>query len=787
MKLSLRRAFRWAGLGVLLLLCLSLVGVATGWLALRGSLGRLDGSLRLDGLSDTVTVERDEIGVPTIRAKSRADASRALGFLHAQDRFFQMDISRRAGAGELAALFGPIAVDFDWRHRVHRPRVRAQTARAQTPADDAALLQAYTEGVNAGLASLRVRPPEYLALRTAPEPWRSEDLFLVAYAMFADLHDTEGGQDYRQECLRKVFSPEVLAFLESSDPVWSAAIDGTIPAPVAMPAADQLDFRPANGAATPSSERRGYFKGSNSWAVNGRRSSHPGAIVANDMHLGLRVPNTWYRVRLIYDDPQTGRVDVVGVTLPGTPVIVSGSNGYIAWANTASCVDISDLVLLDRDPADARRYRTPEGWRELERRPEEIMVLRQTNVTRVVEETIWGPLVTHGTNTYALACTTHFPEAVNLGLIRVEQSRDTETALRRANVSGTPVNNFLVGDRKGAMGYSLLGRLPRRVGFDGATPSSWADGQCGWRGWLTSDEYPRFLNPADNALWTANNRVLGSPEYLSAHIVDEDNGARAQQIRDRLLALEQASERDLWEIYRDDRALFLQPWQGSLSVVLTASTNRSAPMARELVENWGARAATNSAGYRLVRSYRDEVLHLVFAPFQRQLSSAGFEFSVGTDAAAWRLLRERPSHLLNPACASWDALLQTALDHALERGFEVGKGHLAAATWGERNRLGMMHPLSQGVPRLSRYLDMPNVPISGDSFMPKVHGDGFGVSERMVVAPGREADGLYNMPGGQSGHFLSPFYRSEMDSWLNVEPRPLLPGKALYRLVLHPR
>ena len=624
--------------------------------------------------------------------------------------------------------------------------------------------------------------------------------------MFGDLHDISGYNDYHEAVLRKALSPAALAFFDSPDIDWAAALDGSaLPRPP-IPTAEEFSAEDARAAdtlveAVPGTDlsaqddspaglqrhRMGEL-GSNNWAVDGRRTATGSAIVANDMHLELSVPNTWFRARLIYHDPELGQQDVTGVTLPGTPVVVSGSNGHIAWGNTFSCLDITDLVTLEFDPANTRRYRTPSGWRELEEFTESIVVRGSTIVSVKVEETIWGPVVNRGGDRYALACTMHDPQAFNLGFIRLERARDVETALHLANLAGTPVNNFVVGDKAGNIGYSLLGRLPNRIGFDGSVPCSWADGSKRWEGFLPPERYPRLINPSGGALWSANSRTLGSPEYLGLHLSSPDNGARAGQIRDALMETNKTSEAALWAIYHDDRALFLERWQKLMLAVLErgAATNNSWREAKNYVAAWGARAAVDSQGYRLVRGFRTYALRLLMLPVNGRLAKYDMPTEmIYPEDAAWTMLEERPAHLLHSQFKSYDELLGRAVDRLLaelrRRGIPLAK-----ATWGERNHLGVRHPLSLVVPRLGRWLDMPDVVLSGDSHMPKVHGPGFGVSERMIVSPGHEQDGLFNMPCGQSGHFLSPFYRAEMDAWLQVQPRPFLPGPTKHELELHP-
>ena len=471
--MNIRRVLRWAGVlfgGVVLL---ALIAVIVLWWSLRASLAQLDGRRTLPGLQAGVRIERDNLGVPTIYATNRMDATRALGFLHAQERFFQMDLSRRAGAGELCELVGPMTLGRDRQARVHRPRARAKRALELAPPNEVACLRAYAEGVNAGLDALGARPPEYLMLRAAPARWQIEDTYLVTYAIFAELHDIEGYTDYHEEVLRAALSPAALAFFNSPDIAWSAALDGSTPAAPPIPSPEdfavtnrspRLGAAPALGPVlagglegsstfpveagcqirSPKSEGRRKSEvrspklipdeaseeeqaGSNNWAVDGRRSGTGAAIVANDMHLGLTVPNTWYRARLIYNDQELGLQDIVGVTMPGAPAVVAGSNRHLAWALTASCLDTTDLVKLELDPANPRRYRTPSGWQEFQQFSETIHVRGGTNVELAVAETIWGPVVKRGKTQFALACTLH----ESAGYSTCAPSRWSARAIRR--------------------------------------------------------------------------------------------------------------------------------------------------------------------------------------------------------------------------------------------------------------------------------------------------------------------------------------------------------------------
>lgn len=772
------------------------------WARLCASLPALDGARRLPGLTGTVRVERDALGVPTIRAASRLDAIRALGFVHAQDRFFQMDLLRRASAGELAALLGPSLVDTDRKVRLHRLRRTAKQAVARAPAAERAALTAYGEGVNAGLAALAAPPWEYLALRQSPRPWHEDDPVLVVLAMFLSLQESDGSGEIRQALLADLLPAQLAAFLAPPGTEWDAALDGSSFASPPTPGAEVLDLR-IRPAAARAGRRRAHedddtpAAGSNSWAIAARRSRHGGAMVASDMHLGLDVPPVWYRAVLEWPEPAAagGRRRLAGVTLPGAPALVAGSNGRVAWGFTNAQVDVSDVVVLEPVPGDPSAYLAPGGPRRLETLTETVEVSHAAPVQVAIEQSMWGPVLgsDHRGRRLALRWVAHEPEAVDLGLLAVADAPDLETALDLASRAGIPAQNFVCADSGGRIGWTIAGRIPRRVGLDGSRPESWADGTRRWAGWLDPTEVPRLVDPADGMLWTANNRVAGGVALAVLGDGGYDLGARAGQIRDGLRALAAAGERDLLALQLDDRARFLERWHRLALATLTPAAcggnPRRADLRRVMETTWTGHASVDSPAYRLVRELRVEVARRALQPLVAACARGGDEFPVlrlpRFEGPLWRLLTERPRHLLAPEYADWDALVLASLDTVAARAVEAS-GSLAAHTWGRRNTVRIRHPLSRALGPLAALLDLPPLQLPGDGHMPRVQGVAFGASERFVVSPGREGSGLFHMPGGQSGHPLSPFYRAGYRSWADGEPAPFLPGAATHTLVLVP-
>jgi penicillin amidase len=382
---------------------------------------------------------------------------------------------------------------------------------------------------------------------------------------------------------------------------------------------------------------------------------------------------------------------------------------------------------------------------------------------------------------------------MNLRFFAIETAQSLDQALDIANRSGIPAQNFVVATSDGHIGWSIAGRIPRRVGFDGRVPVSRADGTRRWDGWMAPEEYARVVDPPSGRIYTANNRVAGGAFFQALGLGSYDEGARARQIRDDLLAIGRATPADMLKVQLDDRAVFLERWRGlALSVLSDAAVagNQARQEFRRLVrDTWSGRASIESAGYRLVRAFRLKVAAFAFGPVLEPVRKADPSFpatpGLAYEGPLWRLVAEQPRHLLSPAYAGWNGLLLAAADGVAKDLTEGGRP-LEGRTWGERNTVQIRHPLTRALPLLSRWLDMPPEELPGDSNMPRVQSPEFGASERLAVSPGREEEGYFHMPGGQSGHPLSPYYRAGHRAWAQGEPASFLPGPAVHRLRLAP-
>ena len=822
-------------LATVLVLALALVAFAL-WEVHR-SIPTLDGQVRLTGLQAPVTISRDALGTAVVKGANRQDVARGLGFVHAQERFFEMDLTRRSAAGELSGLFGSVALEHDKKRRVHRMRAMLAARLDAMDANERALLQAYADGVNAGLAQLGARPWQYVMLRAEPQPWKPVDSLLVAGEMFWMLQGASVDEGLERAQWRACVGDALFDWLEPRGGRWDAALDGSVLAPGAMPGPERLDLRksvpatPASGAASvvarveapaffddvAAPDRHERWLGSNNWAVSGARSVAGDAMLANDMHLGLGVPAIWFRAQFeIGAGAQAIRAE--GVTLPGVPALVAGSNGHVAWGFTNSYGQWFDWIEVPAHPDPAQITHVSET----------IRVKGGADVTLDVVQFAGLPVVeTAGTQAYALHWVADSGAAYNLALDEMLQARSVREAMTVAAKSGIPEQNMLAADDYGAIAWTIAGaRLNTRVlaGSNfGRFASAMGQLQQPFLASGSSLVVPIDQNPPDGQLWTANGRTYDDEYPLHVHATvfpdphDEpfedppgshtplfenrlfassigdggyDLGARAQQIRDRLKATPKFDEKTLGAIHFDDEARFVQPWAGRIAAVAAGPAAR--PDVTALLKAWNGKADADQAGYRLVRSVRLRTLDALWTAWTKPLVGGQrcvkrtYDWHARFEYPAEQALDTQPAHLLPPGFASWDAFLLAQVDATVAEMTRNGQRPLAQATWGEKNASHIGHVLSRAVPALSHWLDMPSLPQAGDGNMPHVAGPAFGQSERLVVAPGHEERATLSMPGGQSGHPMSPYYGAGHADWVAGRATPLLAGAAQHVLTLTP-
>ena len=761
---------------VALLGILALLLTGSLFFLLRASLPFENGTIRLSGLTSDASVNTDALGIPSIQAANRTDAFRILGFLHARDRLFQMDLMRRKSAGRLAEIFGAKAVNLDKSQRDYQFEQAAENIFSTLPTSQKSVLIAYVAGVNAFISQVKILPPEFIALNYRPEAWREEDSLLVELGMFQTLNGHE--QDERMTSVMAAALPEpLLKFLTPDTDIYATPLIGgpesrrpVPPVPVnEFSSLASRDVKLARGGV----DAENIIAGSNNWVVAGGKTADGRAIVANDMHLGLNTPNIWYRAELRYMDRYLN-----GVTLPGLPLQIVGGNRDVAWGFTNATVDLLDLISLEINPLNNEEYLTPQGWRGFGKKSELIKVKDGQDIRLEVRSTLWGPVSSQPLlgRPVAIKWTALENGAVDIGLLDMDRASSTQEAMQIVNEAGGPPQNVVFADRAGHIGWTYMGRFPKRKGFDGLISKSWADAAIGWDGFINSVELPRLYDPPEGFIVTANNRTLGSGyPYVLGY--DWSLGYRAYRISELLRSAHGANERDLLKIQLDTRCEVLNFYQRlALEALENTASEKSLPAGLEQsLRAWDGYMNNDSRGAALLIEFRTKLAEAVFAKVVGRCRQFDPNFNY-----AWRemetplreLLTQRPAGVLpGQYNGNWQAVIMESLTAAAENLTRLYPGvDLAELQWGDVNRITLQHPFSKNFPILAGFLNINEFDSSGCAgFCVKAMSKSHGASERLVLSPLHPEDGILEMPGGQSGHPLSRHYRDQQGAWESGE------------------
>jgi penicillin amidase len=760
-------------------------GALTAYEALvRRPRPRRRGVLNLTGLGAAAEVVRDAWGIPHVRAASLTDACAVQGFVHAQDRLWQLELNRRAGAGRLSELFGTIALPADRFLRRIGLRRAAEAELAALDAVTRARLDAYCAGVNAGMAALRALPLEYRVLRARPEPWTVLDSLSYAKLLAWTLSANWETELLRVRLLTRL-GPDVAARLEPRYPIGHPLAS---PAEASALTADLLiDY----GRAAPFIEQ---FSGgaSNAWAVSGDRSATGAPLLASDPHLGLQMPATWHEIHLTAPE-----ADVAGAGVLGLPGVVIGHNGRLAWGLTAAPIDVQDLYLERLDPADPTRYEVNGEWRRARVIGEVIRVRGQDEpVIEEVRVTRHGPIITPlKTNRAALALrwTAHEPDHLVRTLLSILQAPDWPTA--RAAVVGlsAPPINIIAADRDGAIAYQLAGSIPTRPGGGGLLPvPGWTDDHE-WGPPIPFDELPHVLNPPGGVVISANHQPVADdyPYYLGH---DWSNGYRARRIADLLAEKERHTTADFSRIQADVLSLPGLRLQARLAGLAPEWLSPPARQAHDLMRAWDGEMRAESAGAAVYGRLMPSLLQLLFEPtlgeiFPEFLGLGQHDF--GNINTFWGRvtplaldlvddpdvggLRGRPADAPAGATVA-DAVLVAALESAAADLGRLLGPNPATWRWGALNRVAWRHPLS-AVKALAQLLNRGPYELPGDldtvNYAATLPYPAEGAATqawvpayRLIVDladPGRSVSLL---AGGEWGQPGSPHYADQIGSWL---------------------
>mgnify|MGYP001612536259 FL=1 len=770
---------------VALILSLIVLAAAGAYLTLRQSLPKTSGEIRLAGLTAPVEVLRDRYGIPHIFAASLDDASFALGYVHAQDRLWQMEMNRRIAAGRVAELVGAGALETDRFLRTLGVRRAAEANLRLLDADTRRLLDAYAAGVNAFLASAPVLPIEFWLTGARPEPWSPADSVGWVKMMAWDL-----GHNWREELLRMRLSKSLpLARIQQ----FVAPYPGEPPPEIAdlkelygtleRDAVQLARFAPPKSGSEPDfPDNEGL--GSNNWVVSGARSASGKPLLANDPHLGLTAPAVWYFAQL-----SVPGLNVIGATLPGVPAVVLGRNERIAWGFTNTGPDVQDLYIEKLDASGG--YRAPEGVRPFQVIEETIRVKGAEAEKLRIRVSRHGPVISDVSRTaqelsprghvLAFAWTALAEDDRTMqAALKLARARDWEGFLAAARDFHSPQQNMVYADIGGDIGFIAAGRVPVRKpanDLKGLAPAPGWLAKYDWDGYLPFEQLPRSHNPASGAVHTANQRIT-PPGYAHFISAEWQPPYRANRIAQLLAAAPKHTVQSFARMQGDVVSLPMR----ELLPRLTATRPRSeeARQALALLAKWdGAMAADRPEpliawGWwrELTRAlYADEVGE-AFRPNWRSRPTFVAKVLSG-EAAAWC------DDVRTPVVETCEELLALSLEAALADLRKRYGDDMAAWRWGPAHAAHHEHRPFGRQPLLARLFDI-RVPSPGDAFTVNAGRSNFfdeaqpfanrhAASLRAIYDLSDLEKSLYIHSGGQSGNILSDHYNAFTEAWARGE------------------
>ena len=754
---------------VLLLVLVVFLG-ADAWFyhAAKAALPQLDGTLALAGLHAPVTVLRDEHGVPTLQASTLSDLFFAQGYVAAQDRLWQMDMTRRYASGDLAAVLGPELVKHDTQQRILGMRQMAQRGVAQLSPRDRGYLQDYARGVNAYIAQhQKTLPLEFRLLTYFPHAWTPDDSLLIGLSMYQYLNGYEAETKILREKVTNKVGPELAAdlYVNSSWRDHAPGIEeGEIEnnrtnTPEETEEQTHLRREQNHPALLP---RRDFpedlsamIPGSNNWVVSGAHTASGKPLLSNDMHLEHQIPNTWYIAHLVCGD-----YDVAGVTLPGMPYVVVGHNRRVAWGFTNLGPDVEDIYIETFDANGD--YQTLQGWVKPERRQEIIRVKGKPEVTVDVVVTRHGPIISDlvpgEARRLSLKWTAADPNAIGLPFFDVNTASNWQEFKDAFSKFGGPGQNVVYADADGHIGYHATGKIPIRASGDGALPVPGNDDAHEWTGYIPFDKLPTVFDPPSGIIGTANGRVTpdGYPYLISNEWVAP---YRTQRIYRVLSSGKKFAPADMLALQTDVHSEFDRFTAERLVYAVDHNPKASerAKQAADLMRRWDG--AMN----------KDLVAPTIETYARRLIWKKLLEAKIGDphdydweNNSVWfeNVLARQPDRWLPSGVASYNELFAGAVEEVVN-----GKDAPHALTlwkYGTAFPIEITHPFWGKLPIIKRGAGTGPVPQSGNAYTVKAAGHHFGASERMTVDFSDFDHSTLNIVNGESGNIFSDYFN---DQW----------------------
>ena len=775
---------------VAFLLLLFVLGDVWFFRAAKASLPVVDGTLKLSGLTAPVIVTRDSLGVPNIAADNLHDLFFAQGFVTAQDRLWQMDMTRRYASGDLSEVLGPEYIETDKEQRILGLRQVAEKMVEQMSPEERARFQAYADGVNAYIAQhQKTLPLEFRLMTYFPYAWTVEDSALVGLSMTEFLNHYIYKKELQREKVLSKLGPELTAdlYVNSS---WRDHVPGEEGQSIENepPAGESPEQEEEESPGKEKSGKRSAIEqlqvprllaplvarddnfdgdlrpGSNNWVVSGAHTVTGKPMLSNDMHLDLRMPNTWYEAHLT-----SGDYDVAGVTLPGVPYVIVGHNQHIAWGFTNLGPNVEDLYIEKFN--DRGEYLTPQGWQQPEHRKEIIRVKGKPDVNLDVVITRHGPIITSlvpgETRPLALKWTIYDNDGA-IPFFQVDLARNWEEFCAAFSRLASPGQNVVYADTDGHIGYQATGRVPIRPG-DGMLPVPGDDDAHEWTGYVPYDKMPSVLDPPSGIIATANARVTPK-DYPYTLAIEWSAPYRVQRIYKLLSTNKKYTAADMLTIQTDVRSeidLFCAQ-RFVYAVDHTPKASQRAKAAADVMRNWDGTMSVDLAAPTIAYYSRQSLEVLLLRD------------KLGDDWKTYRwfmkpvwlenILMNQPPRWLPSGYANYDELLTAAVDATVSE--KDAPSVLSIWRWGRVHKVDVQHPFWSNFPVLKRATPGPQ-PLSGDEDTVKQVKTHFGPSERFTADMSELDHSTLNVVNGQSGNIFDDHFNDQWDAYYHGRTFPL--------------
>jgi penicillin G amidase len=756
----------------------------------KASYPKYSGTLAIPGLEETVKVLWQSHGVPHVLAASEKDLFLAQGYLHAQERLWQMDMSRRFLTGRLAEIFGNFLVpwkelstqfrgrasaDFDYFMRLVGVTHSASASLALLSDDDQHRLQAYSQGVNRYIEQCGKKLPwEFRLLFYEPDPWRPQDsliigkgfAFLLSTALFTRLNmiALAAKLHHQPDLLRSLYP----SYPEEGPTVTRAVWDS-------LRGVTQF----VNGAIT-ATEWHPAGHGSNSWVIAPNRSASGGAILCNDPHLRMTLPSIWYLMHLKAESApgRTDGYEVWGASIPGSPCIQLGHNRWIAWGVTAALCDDTELYREKFHPMDASRYLVGYEWHKVDTRQEVIRIRGKQELKKTVRSTGHGPLISDfqspnaSSESLAFRWTAHEASQEFCALHALNQARNWNEFLNSLALHSAPSLNYVYTDKRGNIGYSLAGKIPVRSKIPSLLPLEGWKKVNEWHGYIPFDELPRIYNPPEGVIATANNRIADAPyPYHLSHLFEPPY--RIRRIQQLLAQRGTFSADHLAAIQMDTLSLHAKDLLDGLRTDLQRLGEERSQMksAVERLINWDGECHENSVASTIFHSFHQRLLaNLLLPVLGEELLPAYLEIFNQCVFATDQILKDRDS-LWFTSRSRYDLVCRSLREACDQLEKSLGMD-LDAWRWGKSHGLLLNHSLGR-INFLKPLLAIGPFLSPGDNVTINMgfyrHSNPFahtvGASLRFIIDMAHLEQSGFILASGQSGHALSPHYEDQNDLW----------------------